>query len=86
MKISQREARRNLKRLGEFEREIERQRRTWSQDYFGAVEIARLDFDPMAPITVAVRTARKLSHAVVCVGDDGGVVRFMALPHPRVPS
>ena len=85
VKISQREARRLSKRVNELETILERQRKTWSQDWFGGVEIARITYDDKwHAIPTSVRTARKLNHAVVVVGDDGGLLRFVALPQPSV--
>ncbi len=81
-RISQNEARRLRKRVEELESRERKRRATWSQDWFGGVEIARTTWDSAtASIPTAIRTARKLNHAVVAVGDDGGTVRFIALPH-----
>lgn len=80
--ISQREARRLMKQVAELQRQIKNQRARWSQDYFGGVEIGRAQWEPNGAIPTAIRTARKLDHAVVAVGDDSGGVRFVALPHP----
>jgi C1A family cysteine protease len=85
-KISQREARRTWKRLAALEQQLELQRRVWGQEYFGGVEIARTSWSSDARIPVAIRTARNLNHAVVCIGHDDGTVRFMALPHPKVSA
>lgn len=81
MKISQREARRLQKRVTALESQIKRQRQVWSQDYIGA-EIARVAYEPLSWIPVAVKTARKLNHAVVVIANDDGLIRFVALPHP----
>lgn len=51
------------------------------QEYVHGVEVATVTFSN-ADVVAAIRTARKLRHAVVCVGDDTNVVRFIALPHP----
>lgn len=83
MKISQREARRLKKETLRLSNEIDEQRRAWSQQYFGGTDIGRFDCEPNDPRAVAVRTARKLNHAVVVVGDDGGTLRLLALPHPK---
>ena len=81
MSISQREARRLRKRVTELESAEEYRRRAWSQEFVGGVEIARATWDDkFAHVPQAVRVARKLKHAVVCVGDDSGLVRFVALP------
>ena len=82
--ISQREARRLQMRVWELQTAFEEQRRNWSQAYFGGTEITRAIWQPLDSVPVAVRTARKLNHAVVAIAQDDGVVRFVALPHPQV--
>ncbi len=82
-RISQREAREAIKRVAELENIIQRQRSTWWQEYFGGTEVARGSWQAEDPVPVAVRTARKLNHAVVAVGDDGGSIRFVALPQAK---
>lgn len=81
--ISQREARRNRKELERLREQIRLQRSAWSQDYTGGVEIGRGEWSTEHALPVSIRTARKLGHAVVCIGDDTGRVRFVALPHPK---
>lgn len=82
--ISQREARRLRKDVVALQSVLNTQRRTWAQEYIGGVEIARIHWDDaLDSRLVAVRTARKLNHAVVVVGDDGGTLRLVALPHPK---
>ena len=84
MKISQREARKLRKRVVALEHELEVQRRVWSQEYIGGVEIGSIVWESRDdPRVTAVRTARKLNHAVVVVGNDGGTLRLIALPHPK---
>lgn len=83
-RISQREAVKLEKRVRELESAIEAQRRTWSQEYFGATQVASANWEPLDSRPVAIRTARKLGHAVVVIAQDDGLVRFMALPHPKV--
>ncbi len=78
--ISQRAAQRFRKRVNELETLVEQQRSRWSQQYVGGVEIARCEWKDDLTIPTAIRVARKLTHAVVVVGDDGGTVRFVALP------
>jgi hypothetical protein len=80
--ISQREARRLEKRVMALEGIITRQRKHWSQDYIGA-EIMRCSL--AEPFPSIVRTARKLGHAVVVIGDGTAELRFVALPHPSEP-
>ena len=80
-KISQREARRLQKRVSELMQQEADRRRAWAQEWFGGVNIATIKYDdPYHSVPVSVRTARKLGHAVVVVGDDGGNLRLMALP------
>lgn len=84
-KISQRDATATRKRLAALETAVERQRSVWSQEYIHGVEIASAKWDAGTDyVPNAVRTARKLGHAVVAVGDDTGKIRFVALPHPKV--
>ncbi len=78
--ISQREAKRLRKRVQMLSEAEDRRRRRWGQEWLGGVEIARAQWEPTGSIPVATRTARALGHAVVCVGDETGVVRFIALP------
>lgn len=82
-RISQREARRLRKRVNALESAIENQRRRWSQEYVGGVEIGRAEWEKTGSIPVAVRTAHKLNHAVVVVGSDTGLIRFVALPQGK---
>jgi len=85
-RISQRDARRLKARVELLERILKGQRMAWSQEYFGGTEVARVTWDNKNDIApLAVRTARKLGHAVVAVGDDSGCIRFVALPHPSEP-
>lgn len=79
--ISQREARRLRKRVAELEGQEERRRRTWGQEWFGGVHIVTVNYeDANGHTPTAVRTARKLGHAVIVLGDDTGTLRLMALP------
>lgn len=70
------------KRLNELERVISRQRASYAQEWFGGVEIKRTELSQAE--AAVIRTARRLSHAVVVVGDNSNTVRFIALPHPMV--
>lgn len=81
-RISQREARRNRKEVARLRDVIYRQRKAWSAEYLGGIEIHRHKFDNSWASEV-VRTARKLGHAVVVIGDDSETLRFVALPHPK---
>lgn len=78
--ISQREARRLRKRVSELESRIIQQRAAWSQEYLGGAQIGTQLFTVDNAIPSIVRTARKLRHAVVVVGDDSQTLRFIALP------
>lgn len=80
--ISQREARRLWKRVGQLEGQIKAQRSHWGADYPGGVEITSAKWEALDAVPIAIRTARKLNHAVVCIANDNGTVRFIALPHP----
>jgi hypothetical protein len=82
MKISQREARRLKKRVEHLESVLRNQRAVYGQEWPGGVEIGRFTFNNNY-ISEVVRTARKLGHAVVAVGNDTETVRFIALPHPE---
>ena len=84
IRISQREARRLRKRVEALEDAENRRRRAWSQEWVGGVEIARVVWGDHEVVPVACRTARKLHHAVVVMGDDSGLIRFLALPLPEV--
>lgn len=79
--ISQREARRLMKRVAALERQIHNQRDRWSGDYIGT-EIASVNLESLPAQLSAMKTARKLKHAVVAVTNDSNTVRFVALPHP----
>lgn len=78
--ISQREARRLMKRVAALEQVEARRRNAWATEWPGGVEIARVRLE--ADAAASVRTARKLSHAVVALEADG-VVRFIACPLPE---
>lgn len=81
MKISQREARRLRKRVAELEGVLKAQRASWTSTYPGGVHIETVDFSSAEnPALIAVSTARRLDHAVVCV-NDGKSLRLHALPH-----
>ncbi len=79
--ISQREARLLRKRVAELEARERRRRQTWSQEWFGGVQIASATWTEDVSTPVAIRTAINLSHAVVCTSDNDATVRFIALPH-----
>lgn len=82
-KISQREARRLRKRVKELEEAEAKRQRRYAQDWPGGVNVATADLPTDA--AVAIRTARRLRHAVVAIADDSGnSVRFMALQHPEI--
>lgn len=78
-KISQREARRLRKRVTELEDRDAARRRAWSHDYVGGTQIGGVKWDKDESRPVAIRTARKLGHAVVVTAADDGSVYFFAL-------
>lgn len=81
-RISQREARRLRKRVKELEKVLINQRRVYAQDWTDGTEIASATFAEDA-VPTAIRTARRLNHAVVVVGNETRTIRFIALPHPQ---
>lgn len=84
MKISQREARRLRKRVYELEAQEETRRRYWGMQYPGGSNIASITLGNSHEAVVAVRTARRLAHAVVAV-DRGDEILFAALPLAKQP-
>lgn len=81
--ITQAEAKALKRRVAQLEDDEERRRAAWVSDYPDGVNIAAHDFpssDSVVP--TALRTARKLGHAIVAV-DDGHRLRFYALPLPK---
>lgn len=83
--ISQREARKAVKRVAALEHMVEQERSRYSQQYIGAKEIVRCQHGELGEVVIAIRTARKLGHAVVCIEQEDGIVRYNALPHPKEP-
>lgn len=83
-RISQREARRLLARVLRLERERDEQRAGWATDYPCGVNIATLDLSQLPAELSAIRTARRLAHAVVAVTEQHQV-RLYALPLPEAP-
>lgn len=84
MKISQKEARRLRKRVRELEQAERHRRRSWGQEWLGGVIVTSFQWPTTDQHVIAIRTARKIGHAVVVTGDDNGMLRFVALPHPDV--
>lgn len=81
--ITQAEARALKRRVAELEDAEERRRTVWVSNYPGGVNIGTCDFASSdSPIPTAMKTARRLGHAVVAV-DDGHRIRFYALPLPK---
>jgi hypothetical protein len=72
-----------MKQVVALQNIISAQRKAWGQEYIGGMQIASAKWASDAYVPVAIRTARKLAHAVVVTCDDEGTVRFMALPHPK---
>jgi hypothetical protein len=83
MTISQREARRLKRQVRVFEDAERRRRRVWGTEYPGGAQVASAKWEALQSIPVAIRTARKLGHAVVALANDDGEVRFIALPDPK---
>lgn len=88
-KISQRDARRYMRRVAFLERVLDSERRRWSNEYLGGADIGSIeglteaDEDTNAATATAIRTARMLGHAVVVAVDKKGpILRVVALPHP----
>jgi len=86
MKISQREAKRLRARVRELERQEDLRRRSWVYDWPGGFKIVQYKLDAWHPVPTAIRTARKLQHAVVVTASDDGMLRFIGLPLHGVKS
>lgn len=83
-KISQAEARALKKRVAEFE-SLERTRRNaWATEWPKGISIDALGV--AASTAAAVRTARKLKHAVVATIDDNNTLRLFAMPLAGDPA
>lgn len=82
MRISQREARRLRKRVDELERERNEQRRQWSAEYPGGVNVTAVSVGSDSRVVTAIRVSRALGHAVVATVREGDVL-FHALPLPK---
>lgn len=61
---------------------LDGQRRHWAAEYPGGVQIASAGYAKGSEVNVAVSTARRLRHAVVCLADET-TIRFYALPLPE---
>lgn len=83
MKISQSEARRLKHRVAELENLLRDQRMNWARDFPGGIHIAS-ETNMTHDTTAAIKTARKLGHAVVAVQQNAIEVAFYALPLPRI--
>lgn len=81
--ISQAEARALKRRVAQLEAAEEQRRATWAIDYPDGTQITVTGHDSSeVPVIVAIRTARRLGHAVVAV-EDGSRIRYHALPLPK---
>lgn len=78
MKISQREARRLRARVIELERMEAERRNSWHVSYPGGVNIVSINVT--SDVMAAIKTARKLAHAVVATHEGDATIRFYALP------
>lgn len=81
--ISQRDARKLRRRVEELERVLNEQRRGWGSEWPGGTSIALWQWTKTDSVPTAIRTARRLKHAVVATVDDAGCVNFLALPLPK---
>lgn len=81
--ISQTEARRLRKRVGQLEEMIAYQRRRYATRWPGGVHVATIHPDTV--LHAKLSTAAALDHAIVAV-VEGATIRFFALPHPKVPA
>jgi len=81
-KISQREAHRLRKRVGELETILRRQANTWADDFIGGTHLGSVKREGEAiglHIFGRLEAARMLKHAVVVQANDN-CVKFFALP------
>jgi hypothetical protein len=77
-RISQREARGLRIRVRAIERELTEQRRSYASEWPGGTHIATTD--PGLEVRTAVKTARRLGHAVVATLGSEGNLYLHALP------
>jgi len=80
-KISQEEARRLQKRVGELERLREKECSSWTSDYPRGVHLGILKLDSW--LFSAVKTARRLGHPVVVTHDANDQIWFYAVKEGR---
>jgi hypothetical protein len=78
-KISQREARRLRKRVQTLEFEHRARMNAWGKEYPG-IDIGQMSIGAEGKIISALRTARKLKHAVVALAETDGTIYFFAVP------
>jgi hypothetical protein len=78
VKISQREARRLRKRVEELEAMEDKRRMAWRSEYPGGVFLEGIAVQPWT--YAALKTARKLGHAVVVTTNGENTLQFYALP------
>ena len=80
MKISQREARRLRKRVYELEQQESQRRNSWVAEWPNSIHVANIPGDKVdRSIGAAIRTARKLRHAVVVTCKDDDTLNFHAI-------
>ena len=77
-KISQRQARANLKELKQLRAVEDQRRNNWRRDYPGGVHLHTMS-EPDAKLYTTTKTARQLKHAVVLTAADGAIHCY-ALP------
>lgn len=81
-KISQREARLALRRVARLENELEIERNAYAQEWPGGVHLGTSN--PSVEILTAVKTARRLGHAVVTTQVNSGRLDHYALPLAKI--
>jgi hypothetical protein len=74
-RISQREARSLKKELFELKRRLSQQMNVWSSDYPKGIHLLTMEATPV--VIATVKTARKLSRAIV-VTQEENQIRFYA--------
>lgn len=79
-KISQREAHQLQRQVARLENQIDQQRMAYASEWPGGVSIGWIE--PGLEVFTAVKTARRLGHAVVVVPQSTTHINLFALPLP----
>jgi hypothetical protein len=79
-KISQVEAWNLLHKCQRLEADENRRRHAWAKDWPNGTHIGSINGDPDGGIVAAIKTARKLRHAVIVTVQDNGTIAFIAMP------